>query len=107
MKKMLFHARRRAPNDGGILSRSATFTKRAAQQRRDLLVAFVMRSITPAELLEIMRSPRPPSIPELIEFAHQRAAENPCPHCGKPLTLESVKSGQVCTQFARAREENP
>jgi hypothetical protein len=71
------------------------------------MVAFVMRSITPAEWMEIMRSPRPPSIPELIDFAHQRAVERPCPHCGQPLTLESVKSAQVCTQSARAREGNP
>jgi hypothetical protein len=85
----LFHARRRAPNDGGALSRGGFFTKKAAEQRRlELLAFFVFKMIPPDEFTACMSAPRPPSIPELIQLAHERAAETPwtCPHCHKPFT---------------------
>ena len=86
----LFGARRRAPNDGGALSRSGCFTKRAAAQRRLDLAAFVLRAIPPDEFMAIMRTPRPPSIAELVTLARQYVAEIPCPHCGAPLPLPTT-----------------
>jgi hypothetical protein len=84
----LYHARRRAPADGGALSRSGFFTKKAAERRRLELLAFVLKVIPPDELMACMSAPRPPSIPELISLARDRAAETPwtCPHCHKPFT---------------------
>jgi hypothetical protein len=77
----LSHPRRRIP-DG------SAFTKKVAEQRRVELVRFVLAMIPPGEFLEIMQAPRPASIPELISFARERAAETPltCPHCNKPFT---------------------
>jgi hypothetical protein len=77
----MFHARRRNP-DG------SSFTKKAAQQRRMHLAAFVLAALPPEDLLACMSAPRPPSIDELIQLAQQHAAETPwtCPHCHKPFT---------------------
>jgi hypothetical protein len=83
----LFGPRRRAPNDGGALSPSGMFTKKAAEQRRWDMAIFVLKAIPAEEFLSFMQSPRPPSIQELIKIAQQRATENPwtCPHCDGPL----------------------
>jgi hypothetical protein len=88
MHKM-FHSRRKPPNDGGALSRSGCFTKKAAEQRRlELLAFFVLKMIPPDQFMACMTAPRPPSIPELINLARERAAATPwtCPHCKKPFT---------------------
>jgi hypothetical protein len=79
----LFHARRKAPRDGGRLSRSGFFTKKAAEGRRWDLALFVLKVFPAEELVAYMMAPRPPSIAELIKLAEQRAAELPwtCPHC--------------------------
>ena len=72
----LFHARRRTA-DG------SPFTKKVAEARRWDLAAFVLKAIPPDEFMAVMQTPRPPSISELVSLAHERAAEIPCPHCGK------------------------
>ena len=58
----LFHARRKAPRDGGRLSRSGFFTKKAAEARRWDLAAFVLQTIPVVDLMACMTAPRPPSI---------------------------------------------
>jgi hypothetical protein len=75
----LSHPRRPIP-DG------SPFTKKVAEQRRIELAAFVLKAIPAEELLKLMQFARPPSIAELISLAHERAAEIPCQHCGKPPT---------------------
>jgi hypothetical protein len=58
------------------------------------LAAFVLKAIPPDEFLAIMQTPRPPSIAELVSLAHERAAEIPCPHCGKPLLPLPTTQGE-------------
>jgi hypothetical protein len=79
----LFNTRRRTA-DG------SPFTKKVAEARRWDLAAFVLKAIPPDEFLAIMQAPRPASIQELVQLAHERAAEILCPHCRKPLTLPTT-----------------
>jgi hypothetical protein len=86
----LSHTRRKAaPRDsfGGKLSPSGCFTQKVAARRRLEMQALVLQMIPGEELMRLLLSERPPSIPELISIAQRRAAEHAgkCQHCGKPL----------------------